>query len=256
MANPVLNERTFTEERLRRVDPRVFDPVDESWSSQMTLQGVVLKSAGLLALVLVFGALGWSQVERSELGVQMPGWLLIGVLVGFGLAVLTMFKPGVARITAPIYAGVEGLVLGAISAVYSYAYEGIAVQAVGLTVAVFAVMLFLFATKRVVVTDKLRTGIVAATAAVFVVYLLSMVLRLFGAEVPLIHESTPVGIAFSLFVVGLAAFNLLLDFDVIQRGIAARAPKQYEWFAAFGLLVTLVWLYLELLRLLGKLRSR
>ena len=255
MANPALNERTFSQERLRTVDPRIFDPT-ETWRDRMTLDGVVIKSAALLLLVAAFGVVGWSQVERSELGVQLPGWLLIGILGGLGIAIVTMFKPNIARFTAPIYAVVEGLVLGAISAAYDFRYDGIVVQAVGLTIAVFALMLGLFATKKIQVTDKLRTGVMAATGAIFLVYMVSLVVNLFGGNMPFIHDSGPIGIGFSLFVVGLAAFNLLLDFDVIQKGIASGAPKQFEWYSAFGLLVTLVWLYLELLRLLAKLRER
>ena len=255
MANPALNERTFSDERLRTVDPRIFDPT-ETWRDRMTLDGVVIKSAALLLLVAAFGVVGWSQVERTELGVRLPGWLLIGLLGGLGIAIVTMFKPNIARFTAPIYAVVEGLVLGAISAAYDFRYDGIVVQAVGLTIAVFALMLVLFATKKIEVTDKLRTGVMAATGAIFLVYMVSLVVNLFGGNMPFIHDSGPIGIGFSLFVVGLAAFNLLLDFDVIQKGIAAGAPKQFEWYSAFGLLVTLVWLYLELLRLLAKLRDR
>ena len=139
---------------------------------------------------------------------------------------------------------------------YNSAYDGIVVQAIGLTIGVFAVMLFLFATRIITVTDKLRMGIVAATGAVFLMYLVSMVLSLFGASVSFLHDTGALGIGISLVIVAVAAFNLLLDFDFVERGVAAGAPKQTEWYAAFGLVVTIVWLYLELLRLLSKLQGR
>jgi len=261
--NPALNDKVFAPQRAVRLDPGYADtapagdqPYVETWRSQMTLDGVVVKSVALLAIVLATGVLGWRSVERSEFGIQVPGWLLVAVLAGFGVAILTIFKPHLARVTAPVYAVIEGLVLGAISAVYNARFEGIVVQAVALTAAVFAIMLGLYATRIVRVTDKLRRGVVAATGAVMVVYLISIVLGFFGVDVPMIHESGPVGILFSLAVVGIAAFNLMLDFDVIEKGVANGAPKVMEWYAAFSLLVTLVWLYLELLRLLSKLRSR
>ncbi|HVF31693.1 MAG TPA: Bax inhibitor-1/YccA family protein [Acidimicrobiales bacterium] len=280
MANPALNEKTFAPERFRRVDPgatdRIFgapagdeawhsgpgitEPADrsgrESWRDTMTLDGVVLRGLILFPILLATGWFGWQSVERTELGVSMPGWLLPVLLVAFGVAMVTIFKPRVSPYTAPAYAALEGLVLGAISALYEARYQGIVLQAVMLTGAVFAIMLALYSKRIVKVDDRLRRGIVAATGAVFVVYLISMVMRLFGAEVPFIHEASPVGILFSLVVVGIASANLLLDFDLIEKGVENGAPKWMEWYAAFGLLVTLVWLYLELLRLLSKLRSR
>ena len=261
--NPALNDKVFAPQRVVRLEPGSTtaapagdQPYVETWRSQMTIDGVVVKSAGLLAIVLATGVAGWRSVESSELGVQIPGWLMIAVLAGFGVAVLTIFKPHLARITAPVYAVIEGLVLGAISAIYNAQFAGIVVQAVALTAAVFAIMLGLYASRVVRVTDKLRRGVIAATGAVMVVYLVSIVLRFFGIDVPMIHESGPVGILFSLAVVGIAAFNLMLDFDMIEKGVTNGAPKAMEWYAAFSLLVTLVWLYLELLRLLSKLRSR
>ena len=144
--------------------------------------------------------------------------------------------------------------LGAISHVYEAQWNGIVVQAVGLTVAVLSILLFLYATRVIKVTDKLRTGIIAATGAVFVFYLIAIVISLFGVNLSFLNDGGPVAIIFSLVIVGIAAMNLVLDFDFIERGAAAGAPKYMEWYGAFGLLVTLVWLYLELLRLLGNLR--
>jgi len=268
-SNPALNEKVFTREieaartsgaggRMTRppVDDQVSPWTPPSSADTMTINGTISASAVLLMVLLAAGWVGWAQVDPSPEGVHYPGWLLPALLVGLGIAFLTIFKPRLARFTAPVYAVVEGLLLGAISHVYNLAYGGIVVQAVGLTVAVFGILLFLYATRVIKVTDKLRMGIVAATGAVFVVYMVSLVLRLFGADVPFIHDASPIGILISLAVVVIAALNLILDFDFIERGAAKGAPKYMEWYGAFGLLVTLVWLYLELLRLASKLRSR
>lgn len=258
MANPALNERTFAPERIRTIDPGRLEGgvVDEAWRERMTLDGVVVRSLTLFPILLITGYFAWQSVDRGDGTVAFPGWLLIAVLGGLGVAILTIFKPKLSPITAPIYAAIEGLVLGAISAVYENAYDGIVLQAVMLTAGVFLLMLTLFSKRIVKVDDKFRRGVMMATGAVFLVYMITLVLNLFGASVPYIHDSGPVGILFSLVVVGIASANLLLDFDLIEKGIQAGAPKWMEWYAAFGLLVTLVWLYLELLRLLSKLRDR
>jgi uncharacterized YccA/Bax inhibitor family protein len=221
----------------------------------MTVGGVATATGVLLSLVLIGGWVGWSQVSPLPDGtLRFPGWIWIAALVGFGIAILTVFKPAWARITGPLYAVVEGVVLGAISHLYEVAFDGIVLQAIGLTLGVFAIMLFLFTTRLIRVTNKLRMGIIVATGAVVLVYLVDIILRLFGVDVPFIHEGGTFGILFSLVVVGIAAFNLLLDFDFVEQGVARQAPKHMEWYGAFGLMVTLVWLYLELLRLLGKIR--
>lgn len=267
--NPALNDKVFNREieqaraagaggRMTR--PPVDDQVSpwtppESYET-MTVGGTVAASAVLLMLLLAAGWVGWAQVDPSPEGVRLPGWLLPVMLVGLGIAILTIFKPKLARFTGPVYALVEGLVLGAISHLYNLQWDGIVVQAVGLTVGVFAIMLGLYATRVIKVTDKLRMGIVVATGAVMLVYLVSLVARLFGANLPFIHDTGPIGILFSLAVVAIASLNLVLDFDFIEQGANRGAPKYMEWYGAFGLLVTLVWLYLELLRLLSKLRSR
>ncbi len=258
MANPALNQNTFAPDRVRTLDPRaiVDTPSGPTWRHRMTLDGVILRSATLFPILLVTAWLGWQSVDRTELEARPPGWLLVGVLAGLGIAVLTIFRPKTSPYTAPAYAAVEGLVVGAISSLYDFRFEGIVLQAVMLTGAVFALMLGLYATRLVRVTDRMRRVVVVATLAVLAVYLISLVVNLFGADVPMIHDNGPVGILFSLAVVGIASFNLLLDFDLIEQGVAAGAPKWMEWYAAFALLVTLVWLYLELLRLLAKLRSR
>ena len=258
MANPALNERTFAPERIRTIDPGRLEGgvIDEAWRERMTLDGVVVRSLTLFPILLITGYFAWQSVDRGDGTVAFPGWLLIAVLGGLGVAILTIFKPKLSPITAPIYAAIEGLVLGAISAVYESAYDGIVLQAVMLTAGVFVLMLTLFSKRIITVDDKFRRGVMMATGAVFRVYMITLVLNLFGASVPYIHDSGPVGILFSLVVVGIASANLLLDFDLIEKGIQAGAPKWMEWYAAFGLLVTLVWLYLELLRLLSKLRDR
>ena len=256
MPNPALNDKTFAPERLRTLDPMTAPSQAEAWRDTMTLDGVVLRALTLFPILLATGWFGWQAVDRTELGADIPGWLFPVAILGFILAMVTIFKPKASPVTAPIYAAVEGLFLGAVSAVYEIAYEGIVLQAVLLTGAVFAIMLGLYSKRIVKVDARLQRAIIAATAAIMVVYLITIVASLFGAEIPMIHESGPVGIIFSLVVVGVAAANLLLDFDFIEKGVAARAPKWMEWYAAFGLFVTLIWLYLELLRLLSKLRDR
>jgi uncharacterized YccA/Bax inhibitor family protein len=246
--------------------PTTGGPVQTGGGDTMTARGAMSATGILLALVIVAGWFGWQQVTVTITGVRpdgseitsvdIPPWLMIAWIAGFAIAVLTIFKPKLARFTGPAYAVAQGLLVGAISRIYEIQFDGIVLQAVMLTIAVFTIMLVLFATGTIKVTDKLRTGIIVATGAIALVYLVTIVLGLFGAEVPMIHEAGPVGIGFSLLVVGIAAFNLLLDFDFIQKGVAMRAPKYMEWYAAFGLMVTLIWLYLEILRLLAKLRER
>lgn len=222
----------------------------------MTVSGTVWATAALLVLVVGSGVYGWNSVDVTAETASLPGWIFPVVLGALGVAILTIFKPDLARFTSPVYALLEGAFLGAISGLYNAAYDGIVVQAVALTIGVFAIMLFLYGTRIIKVTDKLRMGIVAATGAIALVYIANLVLSLFDAEVPFLHDTGPLGIGISLVIVAVASFNLLLDFDFIERGVAAGAPRKMEWYAAFGLLVTIVWLYLELLRLLAKLQSR
>ncbi len=222
----------------------------------MTIGGVVSAAAVLLVLLVAAGFFGYAATTATPERIELPAFLIPALLVGFGVAIVTIFKPKYARFTAPAYALIEGFVLGAISRVYEFSFDGIVLQAVGLTVGVFALMLFLYSSRIIKVTDKLRMGIVMATGAVALVYMVTLIARLFGADVGFIHSAGGFGILFSLVVVGIASLNLLLDFDIAERGAAMGAPKYMEWYAAFGLLVTLVWLYLELLRLLAKLRSR
>ena len=232
----------------------------------MRVSGSLSAASILLAILVVAGWFGYQAVkvvtgeslngDTIVRSTTVPPWLMASWIVGFGIAILTIFRPKLARITGPLYSVAEGLLVGAISHLYEVQYKGIVLQAVGLTIGVFVMMLVLYATKTIRVTDKLRSGIFAATGAIMLVYLATIVLRLFGSDVPMIHEAGPIGIGFSLLVVGIASFNLLLDFDFIDRGVRMGAPRYMEWYAGFSLMVTLVWLYLELLRLLSKLRSR
>lgn len=223
---------------------------DRAVSDSMTVEGVVNRSFLMLALLVAAAIPAWHATGAH--GSIMIG----GLLLGLGLAFATIFMPDYAYITAPLYAIAEGGLLGAFSAIMEAQYPGIAIQALLLTTAIFFVMLTLYRTGTIEVTDKLRSGIVAATGAIMVVYLISFVGQMFfGSAIPMIHESGPIGIGFSLVVVGVAAFNLLLDFDFIERMTEKDADKKYEWMGAFGLIVTLVWLYIEILILLMKLRE-
>jgi len=221
----------------------------------MSVNGVVTATGVLLVLLIATAVVGWNAVESNPDTVEMPGWIFGALIAAIGAAIATIIKPAWARITAPLYALAEGFVIGAISHLYEFQFDGIVLQAAASTVAVLGIMLFLFATRIIKVTDKLRMGIVMATGAIALVYVLNLVLRLFGTEMPFLHDTGTVGILISVAIVVVASFNLLLDFDFVERGVAARAPKTTEWYAAFGLVLTLVWLYLELLRLLSKARS-
>jgi len=178
------------------------------------------------------------------------------VIGGFVLALVTVFKKEWSPVTAPLYALLEGLALGGISSFLDTAYPGIAIQAVGLTFGTLFVMLFLYTTGVLRATRKFVIGVVAATGAIFLVYMADFVMGFFGRNVPLLNDSGPWGIAISGIIVVVAALNLILDFDLIERGVQAGAAKYMEWYGAFGLMVTLVWLYLEILRLLAKSRRR
>lgn len=232
-------------------------------------QGVASATAVLLGIILVAAVVGWNVVRTStdvvltadgqvvqQTTVDLPLWLLPAALVAIAAVIAAFFRPPWARFLGPLYAVVEGLVVGVISRFYEEQFDGIVLQAVGLTMAVFLVMLVLYATGRIRVTPRFRQGVIAATGAILIVYVATAVMRLFGGNMPFIHDAGPVGIGFSLVVITIAALNLTLDFDFIDRAERAGAPRQLEWFAALGLTVTLVWLYLEILRLLAKLNRR
>ncbi|MDX2035335.1 MAG: Bax inhibitor-1/YccA family protein [Isosphaeraceae bacterium] len=242
--NPLFNTATFQ-------DAGAYDAAP---ANVMTVQGTALKALALSVLVFTAAAWSWNQVLEGGIS---PGFIIGTAIGGAVVAFITVMKPSIAGWTAPVYAVLEGLCLGAISVFFEKTrYPGIAIQAVGLTGGTLLIMLTLYATRTIRVTEKLTGAIVAATGALALFYLLTMILRLFSIQIPYIHSSGPIGIGFSLFVVGLAAFNLLLDFDAIEQGSNRGAPKNMEWYAAFGLLVTLVWLYIEILNLLRKLSDR
>jgi uncharacterized YccA/Bax inhibitor family protein len=268
VANALL-ERTLTREAEQNGDragwaapatqtapvPGAGGPTPGVRTDRMTMGGVASATGVLFVLLLAAGAYGWSTVNTAPEGqVNFPGWLLPVIIGAALLAIAAAFRPPIARFAGPVYALLEGLVLGAISHVYENEWKGIVVQAVGLTAIVFAVMLFLYSTRIVRVTDRMRRVVIGATIAIAVFYGVSILLSVFGATVPLIWDAGPFGIVFSLFVAGLAAFNLMLDFDLAERAVAAGMPKYMEWFCALALMVSIVWLYLEILRLLSKLR--
>ncbi len=248
--NPALKDSTFLDLGSGAVVSRD--------AGAMTLNGTINKTGILLLLTVMTAAFAWNQVEFNAEGQAMGAGLYMwgGLLGGFALALVTIFKKTWAPVTAPLYALVEGFFLGAISANFNYMYDGIVIQAVMLTFGTLFALLFAYRSGFIKVTDNFRLGVVAATGGIALVYLASIVMNMFGSGIPLIHESGLVGIGFSLFVIVIASLNLVLDFDFIETGVEQGAPKYMEWYGAFGLMVTLVWLYIEFLRLLSKLNSR
>lgn len=221
-----------------------------SATEAMTLRGTVTKTIVLLGFTVATASWSWSQGAAG-----MP-WMVGAALGGFIVALVTIFKKTWSPVTAPLYAMLEGVVLGGISALFEARYPGLVMQAVTLTFGTLFALLLAYQSGWVRPTENFRLGVVAATGGIALVYLAGFVLGLFGKSIPLIHASGTVGILFSLFVVTVAALNLVLDFDFIESGAESGAPKYMEWYGAFGLIVTLFWLYLEILRLLAKLRDR
>ena len=217
-------------------------------SERMTLDGTVNKTGILLGLCFIGAIISWN--------IPNPIFIIGGALVGFGLAIYTSFVPRNAGITAPIYAFVEGLFLGGISLMFETEYPGIAIQAIGLTFGTLASLLFFYKSGLIKPTQNFRLMIFSATFGIMILYLVSIVMSFFGSGIGFIHSNGIFGIGFSLFVVCIAALNLVLDFDFIEQGSENSLPKFMEWYGAFSLMVTLIWLYLEILRLLAKLRSR
>lgn len=224
-------------------------------SDVMTLQGTVNKTGFLLILLAIPATFTWNMFRSDPTGAALP-IALAALIGGFVVALVTIFNMTWAPFTAPLYAILEGLCLGAISAVFETAYHGIAIEAVGLTFGVLLAMLIAYTSGLIRPSENFKLGIVAATGGIALLYVATMALGFFGVQIPYIYGNGPIGIAFSLFVVGLAALNLVLDFDLIETAVTSGAPKYMEWYGAFGILVTLIWLYLEMLRLLSKLSSR
>ncbi len=231
-----------------------FDETDST--QRMTLAGAINKTGILLALCLVSAGYVWNQFFQSSEPPAVNGLMMLGLLGGLAMAIVTIFKRQWAGLTAPAYALLQGLALGGISAMFELQYPGIVIQAVGLTFGTLAMLLLAYKTGLIKPTENFRLMIVAATGGIALLYLVSFVMGFFGSSVGFIHSNGLFGIGFSLFVVAIAALNLVLDFDFIEAGAEQGAPKYMEWYGAFSLMVTLVWLYLEILRLLAKLRSR
>jgi uncharacterized YccA/Bax inhibitor family protein len=242
-SNPALNDK-------------IFQNTGIGTGEAMTLNGTVNKTGVLLLLVVAAAAWTWHLYLHSNNPQMAMGLAMIGVIGGLIMAFVTIFKKTWAGVTAPIYAVLEGLALGGISAMFESRYHGIAIQAVSLTFGTMFVLLLAYRSGLIPVTQNFRLGVIAATGGIAVFYLITMVLGFFGIHFTSVFGSGPVGIAFSVVVVIVAALNLVLDFDFIETGVRVGAPKYMEWYAAFGLMVTLIWLYLEILRLLSKMRDR
>lgn len=244
-ANPALNSNTFENFRLAGLREDV-----------MSIQGTVNKTVWLFLLTLIAASWTWTlYLTAASVDAVMP-WVIGGVVGGLIAAIVTVVKKNWAAVTAPIYSILEGLFLGGLSSILEAQFPGIVIQAVGLTFGILFFLLMVYKTGLIKASENFKLGVAAATGGIFLIYLVSIILGFFGGTIPYIHESGLIGIGFSLFVVVIAALNLVLDFDFIESGAASGAPKFMEWYAAFGLMVTLVWLYIEILILLVKLRSR
>jgi uncharacterized YccA/Bax inhibitor family protein len=241
MANPVFNERAFERAKIEAARP----------AQVMTLQGTINKTFLLLFICVIGGIISWANPQAWA----PYSWI---ILIGaFVMALITSFKPTLSPILSPLYAFLEGLFLGAVSAAYNAQFNGIVFNAVAATILVFLVMLFLYKTGIIKVTRGLMMTILSATAAIAILYIGSWILSLFGVSTAYLTSSSPLSIGISVVVCLVAAFNFLLDFHFIDQMTGAYiAPKYMEWYSAFGLMVTLIWLYIEILRLLSKLQRR
>lgn len=238
-SNPVFSEKTFNA---------------QIGAETMSVKGTLNKSIFLFLLLLITASLSWRLASYDP---ELLPSLMIGAgILGFILAMITIFARKYAKFTAPLYAASQGFFLGAVSLMYSAVYSGIVLQAVLITFAITGVMLFLFRSGIIKVTNKFRSGVIIATGGIAVVYLLSFVLSFFGITIPYLHDGGPISIAISGFIIVIAALNLILDFNFIQEASDKGSPKELEWYAAFGLMLTLIWLYLEILRLLSYLNRR
>ncbi|MRN54037.1 Bax inhibitor-1/YccA family membrane protein [Paenibacillus monticola] len=239
--NPALNDKTF-------------DRTDRySGQERMTINGTVNRA--FITLIMLLGGAFSIWMLYFE-GQNVFPYVIGGAILGFILALIVSFKPTAAPYLVPIYAIAEGVFLGGLSASYESLYNGITLQAALLTICVFFALLLAYKTRVIKATEKFKLGVLAATGGIALVYLLSFVLGMFGVTVPYLHDNSLIGIGISVVIVIVAALNLVLDFNFIETGAEQGAPKYMEWYGAFGLTVTLVWLYVEILRLLSKLRSR
>jgi uncharacterized YccA/Bax inhibitor family protein len=239
--NPVLPNSTFD------------DVAQRGYAQPMTLTGVINRSLFLLLLVTGTSVGAWIYAESHPSAIYPI--MMTGVFGGFAIAIATTFKKQWAPFTAPVYSVLEGLFIGGISLVMEMRFPGLVLQAILLTFGVMFALLAAYQSRIIRPSETFKAVIVGATFGILVLYLVDMALRLFlHTAIPMIQDGGPIGITFSLVVVGIAALNLVLDFDFVERGVESGAPKWMEWYAAFALIVTLVWLYIEVLRLLGKMR--
>ena len=251
------------------LNAKVFKSFPKRSNDSMTLNGAINKTGIALFLLLLSGCIGFYftfssgvksiDMNGKEITTNMSSFLMIfGFIVGFILALVTIFKKHLSPYTVPAYAIFEGLALGGISAFFSVMYDGIVFQAILITAGIFCTLLFLYKTRIIKPTENFKLGIVAATGGICIVYIINMFMSFFGSGLPVmdINNASIYSIGFSVVVIAIASLNLVLDFDFIEEASEMGVPKYMEWYGAFGLLVTLVWLYLEVLRLLAKLNSR
>jgi uncharacterized YccA/Bax inhibitor family protein len=287
MSNPILNDKALAEARAGWAAPQAPSPGGATWAPPsatsgtpisdgpvsrwvggMTVQGTIRATGVLFTLLLIAATAGWmatgtttelvveNGVSTEQQVAQFPAIAILGIVVGFGCAIGLYFKPMFAKYLGSVYALGFGFAVGAISKAYETFQNGIVLQAAAATAAVFAVMLLLYRTNIIKVTDRFRRTVVIATLGIMLMYGVSLIFMLFGASIPYLNDASALGIGISVVICVVAALNLALDFDFIEKGSKAGLAKHYEWYAAFGLLVTIVWLYLEMLRLLAKLQSR
>ena len=236
--------------QMRSANPAMsaFKQVSYGQAQEMTINGTINKTLISLFLLMLTAVYSW--------GSPSAGLMMFGGIAGFVLALITAFKPVWAMYTVPAYAVCEGLFLGSVSVSFERMYPGIVSQAIFLTFGILMALLMAYRSGLIPVTEKFKLGVVAATGGIALIYVVSMICGFFGGSIPLIQSSSTFGILFSVFVVIIASLNLVLDFDLIEQGAERGAPKYFEWYGAFALMVTLIWLYLEILRLLSKLQSR
>ncbi|MDA1039312.1 MAG: Bax inhibitor-1/YccA family protein [Planctomycetota bacterium] len=252
--NPTLNDKTFENFGVYRRDLTA----EQSPADVMTINGTAQKTMFLLVLAMGTACFTWSKTFsglEANPAAAMP-WAFGGAIVGLMTALVICFRHPWAPVLAPVYALAEGLFLGGVSASFEAQYPGIVIQAVGGTFGTLFGLLLAYQSGAIRATENFKLGIVAATGGICLVYCISLIGSFFGFPIPFIHDAGPIGIGFSLVVVVIAALNLVLDFDFIEQAAERGAPKYLEWYGAFALMVTLVWLYMEILRLLSKLRSR
>lgn len=273
MTNPLLNEKSMST-AVQRTEgtsgwaaptqtpgqwnaPVTDGPVSQWHGKVMTASGTASATLMLLLLLIASAGVTWMSISEPTPGVvTFPvGWVIGGLVIALICAMVSMFKPPLARFLSPVYAIAEGVVVGALSRAYEAQYNGIVLQAVGATLGVFVMMLVLYRTRIIKVTERSRRIVMGMMMGLMGFYLISFIFGMFGAMPSFLTDSSPLGILFSVFVAGLAAYNLALDFDMIEWGERNKMPAYMEWYGALSVTITLVWLYLEILRLLSRLRD-